>query len=81
MMLTGRTYEGECLPRISSQSNPLPREDEAQLEWLFCLASSLERIQRRLGAGSELKQAQVDAPVLLAHGPFLEPAAALFPAP
>ena len=66
-MATSRTYEGECFPLISSQWNPL--EDEAQLDWIFCLASSLERINTSLGDGCE---ARVDAPVLLVPSSFPE---------
>lgn len=58
-MPTSPTSEGQCFPPISSQWKPPSREDEAQLDWTFCLASSLERIKTSLVDG------WVDEPLLV----------------
>lgn len=72
-MLTVRTNEDPCLCGVSSQRKLLSPEEQVELEWLFCLASSLERI-RISSAETEPEQAQVGALVLLADDPALEPA-------
>ena len=77
-MLSGRTNEDQCLPAISSQREPLSPEEEVQLEWLFCLASSLERIHCRLADEFEPEQAHVGALLLTTYNPLLKPAAAVF---
>jgi hypothetical protein len=76
-MLSVRSNEDACLPAISSQRKPLSPEEEAQLEWLFCLASSLERIRISL-AQTEPEQAHVDRLVVLARDPSLKPTTVVF---
>ena len=44
-MSASQTYEVQRFTLISLQWNPLSRGYEAQLDWILCLASSLERIK------------------------------------